>query len=70
MGRADGGAGREDGVLLDEGYGSRLDGIPGSLNFAEGLKKTKMIDDRLRLGTARDSGRSLRGKEDAYLGLD
>ena len=52
VGRADGGAGQEDGVLLDEGDGSRLDRVPGSLNFVEGLGDVK--DDRLRLGTAGD----------------
>ena len=52
MGRADGGAGQKDGVLLDEGDGSRLDAIPRSLNLVEGLSDIK--DDRLRLGAARE----------------
>ena len=50
MGRADGGAGQEDGVLLDEGDGSRLDSIPGSLYFVDRVRDVK--DDHLGLGTA------------------
>jgi hypothetical protein len=46
LGRADGGAGQEDEVTLDEG--SRLDRIPGTLNFVGGPRDIE--DDRLWLG--------------------
>lgn len=52
MGRPDGGAGQEDGVLFDEGDGSRLDGIPGCLYFVEGLRDVE--DDRLGLRAAQE----------------
>jgi hypothetical protein len=55
LGRADGGAGQEDEVTLDEG--SQLDRIPGTLNFIGGPRDIE--DDRLWLGAARDRGSNL-----------
>jgi hypothetical protein len=55
LGHADGGAGQEDEVTLDEG--SRLDRIPGTLNFVGGLRDIE--DNRLWLGAAQDQGSNL-----------